>query len=244
MRKFFLNLGAGCVSALLPFLICILICSSFIISPEYFLLFNEKQDIRFEDSLKMNTDDVEAALDRMFGYVVGKYESPQIRVSIMNEKTEFLNSREMVHLADIKVFYQSCKCIVMLLLLICIFIYLFLGVYKKEYQFIAKMYLYGQAGGLLIIVAAIAVFMVEPVFFITKFHNLFFQGNSWIFNPATDRIIHFFPNALYMKILLDVGIVYLGIGTVFGILSCRILRSKRIYKSKYVNRTVSQRRSK
>lgn len=51
---------------------------------------------------------------------------------------------------------------------------------------------------------ALGVVLFEPAF--TLFHEVFFPGGNWQFDPRTDRLVQLFPEAFWMDTTIAVGV--------------------------------------
>jgi uncharacterized membrane protein len=68
--------------------------------------------------------------------------------------------------------------------------------------------------GRVIAVATVALGIVGVLFFDTAFevfHELFFPAGSFLFDPATDRLVQLFPETFWVETTIVVGIVIVGL---------------------------------
>lgn len=210
----------------LPLVILMAICYSVFSSPQYYLEYNQKlTDNRYEESLRLDSDTVESALTNMLMYVKGKNENPQTSFEVDHHKVEFFNEREISHLSDVREKLQTGKTIwgfMMLFGIIC----MALLVFRRRVHFVAKLYIVTLGVELFVSLIIAIAYALNPLYMITLFHRLFFEGNTWIFNPATDRIIYFFPNGLYADMIIKALLVLLVEITCCVIGSVFVLRKK------------------
>ena len=45
----------------------------------------------------------------------------------------------------------------------------------------------------------------------TLFHQLFFPGGNWQFDPATDRLVQLFPQSFWVESSIAVGVVVIAL---------------------------------
>ena len=59
-------------------------------------------------------------------------------------------------------------------------------------------------GGVTVVGGALGVVLFEPAF--TLFHEIFFPGGNWQFDPRTDRLVQLFPEAFWVESTIAVGV--------------------------------------
>ena len=57
--------------------------------------------------------------------------------------------------------------------------------------------MYGSAVSIILTIISAILSLISFDILFTIFHNLFFSGNSWLFNPA-DTIINIFPEKFFV----------------------------------------------
>ncbi len=60
-----------------------------------------------------------------------------------------------------------------------------------------------------VIGGALGVLLFEPAF--TLFHELFFPGGNWQFDPRTDRLVQLFPESFWVESTIGVGVAIIGL---------------------------------
>jgi integral membrane protein (TIGR01906 family) len=74
---------------------------------------------------------------------------------------------------------------------------------------------------------AVGVVLFEPAF--TLFHEIFFPGGNWQFDPLTDRLVQLFPEAFWVESTIGVGVAIIAIAfgmTVLARWRGRVLASR------------------
>lgn len=66
----------------------------------------------------------------------------------------------------------------------------------------------GAAGVISIILAFLVSRDFDAVF--TKFHEIFFSNDLWIFDPAVDYMIRMLPEGLFFDMVIRIGILFIG----------------------------------
>lgn len=123
---------------------------------------------------------------------------------IANELPADFNEREKQHLHDVRKLIQASK------ILLCILVILFLSLsISSALKLKAKkpiMNFFGKVlafGGILAIAVAAALFLSVSLDFSSafeKFHLVFFEKGTYIFDPANELIVRLYPEQLFMDI--------------------------------------------
>lgn len=131
-----------------------------------------------------------------------------------SDGTPIYNERELSHMTDVKRLFQvsyrlwRVGLVVMVLLALAAWR---LGWVKALRSGISW-------GGWIIVGLVVAVLGMVAISFntlFTDFHQLFFQGNSWLFYYS-DTLIRLFPIRLWMDIFIAVGVLSLIVGAALG----------------------------
>lgn len=122
------------------------------------------------------------------------------------------NERELNHMADVKVFFQSLtRTGIILFIALAAF-----GLWAWRGQWLPA-FLHGLGNGGKLTIAFVFLIMMALVTsfdaLFTFFHRLFFSGNSWLF-LYSDTLIRLFPLPLWEMAFITVGILTL-LGAIF-----------------------------
>lgn len=80
------------------------------------------------------------------------------------------------------------------------------------------------AGGLLVLLAAVAALAFEPAFL--AFHYLFFPQGNFLFDPATSNLLRLYPQAYWYGVTLRVGLTFIAAMALLVIAASLALRSR------------------
>jgi integral membrane protein (TIGR01906 family) len=120
------------------------------------------------------------------------------------------DERERSHMADVRSVVLSFYAVVLAALLVL----LVAGFASRGSHWFRGAVALG-AGGLA--VAAVAVGSFFAVFFdraFTLFHQLFFAQGSWMFDPATDRLVQLFPEQFWTETSVAIAVVVVGLAII------------------------------
>ena len=175
----------------------------FILSGLYITVTSESFQLRELDKLGIGNE---------FGIDISKYHSDVL--SYLNGKSDsmpmdiVLNEKELIHMRDVRNAFSLLSnvfnAILFSSLLLLTIIYIFSGGIKMPA--FALMYT-----GILSLVLALAITLIGFDSVFTNFHLLFFEGDSWLFNPDENIIkiysIEFFWSMFERSIAFDIVII-------------------------------------
>ena len=109
---------------------------------------------------------------------------------------DFFNDKEREHLKDVRILFVI-KDILIFLSVLTIFIS---GFVLKKNEFLNSLNIGGLATLIFIVILGLfSLFNFDSVFI--KFHEIFFNNNLWLLNPATDNLIILLPQEIFFDIL-------------------------------------------
>jgi integral membrane protein (TIGR01906 family) len=149
------------------------------------------------DELRTATDSILADL------VVGP---PDFDVTIRG--VTVLNERERAHMRDVRGVFAGFA--VLAVLAAAGLVAAYVGARRLGHPERAWSAIRSGARGLMVgvvVAGLIAFFAFDAAF--EAFHQLFFLGGSYTFNPATDRLVQLFPDAFWSETTMAVGAVVL-----------------------------------
>ena len=122
-------------------------------------------------------------------------------------KGDYFNSKEKLHLKDVKELFDIVKFIILTSLLVLVLSYWYLR--KKIFFNSVKV-------GCLILLIFILVLLLFSFFDFTKlffgFHELVFTNDLWLLNPETDNLINLLPEKIFEEIVFRLGL-FVGISS-------------------------------
>lgn len=163
-----------------------------------FLQENCLQKGKTAEQLSISDEDAGKVIDFLLKQVKGKSGEDHLIIEIDQVKTEFFNQREIDHLADLSVLYQRLRRFSLgaVFLLSVSFFYLWR---RRAGKSLARMFLFLET---LLLAAGVLLgiwITKSPLTVINGMHRMFFKNSLWILNPATDRLIYFFPKTLFIQ---------------------------------------------
>jgi len=169
-----------------------------------------QRQLKVNDEIGITQADLDEVTDVFIDYTKDRIDSIDVAVTLDNEKTEMFNTREKLHMIDVKNLYISMIyiCYFFLAFIIVVFSYLFI---KKKKSVIFEMHKKVSVGFLFFCVALIAYFIIDFNSFWTNVHLLLFTNDLWLLNPMTDRMIIMFPLNFFMSLSSIVLFIFVAI---------------------------------
>ena len=188
--------------------------------PNYYKYEFEKYKVY--ENIGISLDDLLIVNNQMLDYLIDKKESlSDIKSTINGEKdVSFFNAREIAHMEDVKgLFLAGLRLIfVFIITNIILLIILFILTRKKMLIYLANGMLLGAVVFLGIILVLGLVIASDFTKYFIIFHEIFFNNDLWILDPATDRLINMVPEGFFIDTARNIALVYTGlVSLVLGI---------------------------
>jgi len=158
-----------------------------------------------------NTEELRSATDAILADLVlgGDF-------SVEIAGTPVLNEREQAHMGDVRTVFRG----LWILALVSVVVLLAAGRRRDR----ARTWRAVRAGALGLTVGTIVLGVVGLVAFdqlFSVFHEIFFPAGSYLFDPATDRLVQLFPFQFWEETSMAVGAVIIAISLVVAFVAGR-----------------------
>ena len=213
--------------------IVILLISSFEIGIYSDFGWYEKEYEKYNvtEDLEMKMDDVMDVTEEMMAYLRGDREGLVVWTTVNGEKQEFFNDREKAHMVDVQNLFLgglTLRFSAIIVLVISLSGLIFTkGNWKR---ILPKSFLTGL-GAFLVISGGLGVFCASDFnkyFFL--FHEIFFDNDLWLLDPATDLMIRMLPEGFFFDMVIRIGSIFIGMLAILLILSMLILHRQKANK--------------
>ncbi len=163
------------------------------------------------ESLQMEMEDVMAVTEEMMDYLRGDRETLIIDTIVDGKEQEFFNEREISHMEDVRDMFvggleQRLTCVVVIVVFMAILI---LGKFKWKRilpkAFVITMVAFLIIGGIIGI-----LFATNFNYWFTVFHTIFFEGDTWLFNPDTSLMINMLPEGFFYDMTARIVIIFVS----------------------------------
>lgn len=172
------------------------------------------------DRLDVREKTPEQAMKLMLDYITGASDTMDGSLPGIGE---VYNAREKAHMKDVRRLYQSAMAVRNAAWLVTLAGVL-LAAWKQDWKALALGYL--QAGLCWLILIAFLGLWAATGFtdFWTHFHELFFDNDLWLLNPATDFMIRICPEQLFFDLVIRIVLEITAVAAAGGIVSWCVLR--------------------
>ena len=197
---------------------------------------HEYRKYQVTEDVDMEMDDLLQVTEEMMDYLRGGREDLHVMTTVGGQSREFFNEREIAHMEDVRgLFIGGLRLRAGALVLAAAMLALIALRRRKETLYIlARSFRIGSA---FIAAAALILGLVMSTDFtryFTIFHQIFFDNDLWILNPATDLLINIVPEPFFMDTALYIGLIFGG-GLILALILCTIIiRRRRQMKGFYL----------
>ena len=220
--------GAASIAA-----VVILLISSFQAAMYLDFGIYEKEYTKYQvlRALDMEMEDAMYVTREMMAYLKGDRERLSVVTTVEGKEQDFFNEQDRLHMEDVQgLFLGGLAMRRWAFAVLAAALVILAAVCRKEmWKTLA-----GSFQAALGILAALILFLgiamarnFNAVF--TKFHEIFFDNDLWIFDPAEDYMIRMLPEGLFFDMVIRIGGIFLAGLTVLLILS--IVYSVRSWKA-------------
>lgn len=176
--------------------------------------FYEKEYAKFEVTadLEMEMADVMAVTHEMMDYLRGDRENLMVMTTVAGVEQDFFNEQDRLHMADVqKLFIGGLRirtgCVAGMVL--CILLLLILKADWK--RILPRAYQISLAIAMIFTGIVAFAFSRDFTAAFTKFHELFFTNDLWIFDPAEDLMIRMLPEGFFADMVIRIGGLFVGV---------------------------------
>jgi len=132
------------------------------------------------------------------------------------------NQRELSHMLDVKILVQK----ILPVFYILIGVVLIIGLLAWRTNWISDFWLALSRGGwltIILILAVLALVILNFNLIFTGFHRIFFQGDTWIF-LYSDTLIRLFPIRFWQVVFISLGFISMLSSLILGFLGRKLSR--------------------
>ena len=196
-------------------------------TPDYY----EKEYAKYNvtEDVHMEMEDLLDVTHEMMQFLRGDREDLHVMTIVNGQEREFFNQREIAHMEDVKGLFVGAlvlRRICILTAAACILVmFLLKGRAKK---ILPRTLCVGT--GLFFAVLLLLAGIISTDFnrYFVIFHEIFFDNDLWILDPATDLLINIVPEPFFMDTAARIAIIYGILAAVLFLISLYfILRDKK-----------------
>lgn len=192
--------------------ILILLISSFQAAMYVDFGFYEKEYEKYDvlSDLDMKMEDVMYVTHEMMDYLKGDRENLEVVTTVEGIQQDFFNEQDKLHMADVQGLFIGglhLRTGAVIVLLVCLTVLLLM---KGRWKYIlprAFQIAVGISGAATAVLAFLFSRDFDAAF--TKFHEIFFSNDLWMFDPAEDYMIRMLPEGLFSDMVIRIGVLFI-----------------------------------
>ena len=211
---------AGVIFSLL--IIFVILISSFEIVLYSDMSVYRKEYEKYEvlDELDMTMDDAMYVTREMMDYLRGDKETLSVITEVEGKRQDFFNEQDRFHMREVRDIFAGGLRLRTAALVAAAVSLLILYMCRADVKKILPQTYQVAVGIVLIPTAGIGIAAAidfNSVF--VQFHNIFFDNDLWLFDPAEDFMIRMLPEGLFYDMAFRVGSLFAGILVILFLLS-------------------------
>lgn len=208
--------------AAMVILIIALLLTSFQIAiygdSDYRFYEKEYEKYRVADSLYMEMEDIMDVTDKMMAYLIGEREELSVITEVEGREQDFFNEQDRFHMGEVKELFLGGLRIRNYLLAAAVLLVILLIVWKTDIGKVLPRAYFISLGVFGVLTAVLGgLFASNFNKYFTIFHEIFFDNDLWIFDPAEDYMIRMLPEVFFFDFVIRIGsffvsgLIFLGI---------------------------------
>lgn len=218
-------------------LIGVLLLTSFQVAiygdSQYRFYEREYKKYQVADSLNMTMDNIMDVTDQMMAYLIGNKAELSVITDVDGETQDFFNEQDRFHMGEVKDLFLGGLKIRNIMLVAVLLILILLAARKADLiKLLPRAYFVtlGITGVITVVLGGLFASDFDKYFRI--FHEIFFDNDQWMFDPATDYMIRMLPEGFFYDFVFRIGGFFVGSLAALGVVSAVcIFREKRKKKN-------------
>lgn len=205
-------------------LIGVLLLTSFQVAiygdSQYRFYEREYKKYQVADSLNMTMDNIMDVTDQMMAYLIGNKAELSVITDVDGETQDFFNEQDRFHMGEVKDLFLGGLKIRNIMLVAVLLILILLAARKADLiKLLPRAYFVtlGITGVITIVLGVLFASDFDKYFRI--FHEIFFDNDQWMFDPATDYMIRMLPEGFFYDFVFWIGGFFVGSLAVLGVVS-------------------------
>lgn len=180
----------------------------------------EYKKYQVADSLNMTMDNIMDVTDQMMAYLIGNKAELSVITDVDGETQDFFNEQDRFHMGEVKDLFLGGLKIRNIMLVAVLLILILLAARKADMiKLLPRAYFVtlGITGVITIVLGGLFASDFDKYFRI--FHEIFFDNDQWMFDPATDYMIRMLPEGFFYDFVFRIGGFFVGSLAVLGVVS-------------------------
>ncbi|MDR1687437.1 MAG: TIGR01906 family membrane protein [Clostridiales bacterium] len=169
----------------------------------------EFDKLGISEKIGVSEADLAKVADTLINYMRVKTSSLDVTVSVNGNERPFFNEREIYHMQDVQALFAG-GFLLRNISFAFFFAVLILAAVKKDFYAFMRCTFFSV---LILLASSVLLTAVISLNFdaaFTKFHEIFFNNDLWILNPATDLLINIVPLNFFMDLSRLIAAIFIG----------------------------------
>ena len=204
-------------------LIGVLLLTSFQVAiygdSQYRFYEREYKKYQVADSLNMTMDNIMDVTDQMMAYLIGNKAELSVITDVDGETQDFFNEQDRFHMGEVKNLFLGGLKIRNIMLAVLLILILLAARKADLIKLLPRAYFVtlGITGVITVVLGGLFASDFHKYFRI--FHEIFFDNDQWMFDPATDYMIRMLPEGFFYDFVFRIGGFFVGSLAVLGVVS-------------------------
>lgn len=170
--------------------------------------FYEKEYKKYQvtEALEMKLEDVMDVTEHMMAYLRGQEETLSVITTVEGIEQDFFNEQDRFHMKEVRdLFLGGLKWMRITFIIGMILVIVIGWRTERKYGLVSKAVLkaLGWFAAAVVMIGVFCAVNFTKVFEI--FHEIFFDNDLWLFDPATDYMIRMLPEGFFFDMVLRIG---------------------------------------
>ena len=179
-----------------------------------------KENIKISGGRQSEYDDdnIMDVTDQMMAYLIGKEAELSVITDVDGETQDFFNEQDRFHMGEVKDLFLGGLKIRNIMLVAVLLILILLAARKADLiKLLPRAYFVtlGITGMITVVLGGLFASDFDKYFRI--FHEIFFDNDQWMFDPATDYMIRMLPEGFIYDFVFRIGGFFVGSLAVLGV---------------------------
>lgn len=178
---------------------------------EYRFYEKEYEKYNVTEALGMELSDVMDVTEHMMAYLHGWEPELSVVTTVDARKQDFFNEQDRFHMEEVKNLFLGGLKLMYISFLTGMALLIWSGVKGEKGHTVVADAILQALGIFTVVTVALGVFCAvnfTQIFVI--FHEIFFDNDLWLFDPATDYMIRMLPEGFFFDMVIRIGICFGG----------------------------------
>lgn len=172
---------------------------------------SEYEKYNVAEALNMEMEDIMYVTEEMMDFLRGDRETLVVETTVNGVEQEFFNETEISHMVDVQKLFIGGLRTRTLAVGVVVGLLLILVLTKQKWKYVLpRAFQYTMAGFAVVVGIIGYLFATDFYKYFEIFHKIFFEGDTWIFDPSTSLMINMLPEGLFYDMTLRIVVVFLG----------------------------------